>query len=103
MRVNSTSFFNGDNAGDRTGLFAASRLTGSDTGFAYKDGQSAGSGAQSAGSLPSLPMQFLRGSLTSYSTRQIAAGFWGAGLTAQEHADLNTALTIYLTAVGAAV
>lgn len=103
VRVNSSSFFNGNNAGDRTGLFAASRLTGSNTGFAYKDGQAAGSGAQSAGILPGLPMQFLRGNLTSYSTRQIAAGFWGAGLTSQEHADLNTALTIYLTAVGAAV
>ncbi len=103
IRVNSTSFFNGNNAGDRAGLFAASRLPGADTGFAYKDGDPAGSGVQSAGTLPGVAFQFLRSSSDLYSTRQIGAGFFGAGLTAQEHADLNAALQIYMTAVGAAV
>jgi hypothetical protein len=102
VRVNSSTFFNGDNAGDRTGLFAASRLTGANTGFAYKDGQPAGSGAQSAGIESDIPFQFLRGG-DVFSTRQLAAGFWGAGLTAAEHSDLNTALAIYMTSIGAAV
>jgi hypothetical protein len=103
VRVNSTNFFNGANGLDYSGLFAASRLPGADTGFVYKDGQPAGSGAQSAGIVPGTPAQFLRNGLTNYSTREVSAGFWGAGLTATEHADLNTALTIYLTAIGAAV
>jgi hypothetical protein len=103
VRINSSSFVNGSNGGDRTGLFAASRLTGANTAYVYKDGVSAGSGAQSAPLLANTPAQFLRSGLDSYSTRQLAAGFIGGGLTAQQHADLNTALTIYLTAIGAAV
>lgn len=105
IRVNSSNFFSALHGGDRSGLFAASRFPAENRGFAYKDGIAmtpSGSDAQSAGILPAAPMQFLRGG-DVFSTRQLAAGFWGAGLTAQEHADLNTALTIYMTAIGAAV
>jgi hypothetical protein len=103
VKINSSSYFNGNNSGDRTGLFAASRLTGANTVYVYKDGVSAGSGAQSAPVPANFPAQFLKAGLDSYSTRQLAAGFIGGGLTAREHADLNTALTVYFTAIGAAV
>lgn len=38
----------------------------------------------------------------SFSTKRIAVGGWGAGLSDTEVADLNTALGTYLTAVGGA-
>jgi hypothetical protein len=109
-RVNASTFVKPEpnNGGDRTGLFAISRLPSDNaTGFVYKDGALLGSGPQTAGALPTLPFEFCRGpgptGSAAYSPRQLSAGFVGAGLTAQEHADLHTALTIYMTAIGAAV
>lgn len=89
------------NDGRAVGLFAATR-SGS-TGYLYRDGVLKGSGTLGTAALPTTSANFLRGDLESLSARQLAAGFWGAALTETEHADLNIALSIYLSAIGAAV
>lgn len=67
----------------------------------YRGGSLIGSGAVGAGSLASANVRLLVLSTLNYSTRQLQAGFIGKGLSAAEHAALNTALVAYLTAIGA--
>lgn len=103
LRLNSNlgSILAADTSSDRTGLFAGTRI--GDTGYIYRDGVLLGSGTLGTAALPTTSANFLRGDLESLSARQLAAGFWGAALTETEHADLNIALSIYLSAIGAAV
>lgn len=88
------------NGGDKTGLFGFTRLSNNIT--VYKDGASIGTGSSSSTTFPSETLLFLR-SFWGFSSRQISAGFFGKSLTADQWSDLNAALTIYLTAIGAAV
>lgn len=88
------------NAGDNKGLFAWTRNAGDV--HIYKDGALLGSSTHSSSQLPTTNYTLLR-SNTGYSTRQLSAAFIGKGLSDSGQAALNTALSTFLTAIGAAV
>lgn len=98
--ANTGSAVSVSNGGDSRGLFAWTRDV--STAYLYKDGVPLGSGAVGTAAAPATNYTLLR-SNTSYSTRQISAAFVGKGLSDTEQAALNTALSTYLTAIGAAV
>lgn len=100
LNYNSSSAVTISNAGSRTGLFAWTRDA--SNAYVYRAGSSLGSASIPTGSLSGGNMTILKVD-SSYSTRQISAAFISSGLSNTEHAALNTALTTYLTAIGAAV
>lgn len=82
------------------GLFASNRSTSSGR-QAYKNGASAGSiPSNTSRALVNANLRALNDTI-KFSADQIACMFWGESLTAGEHEDLYTALSAYLTAVGA--
>lgn len=87
------------NGGSGAGLTAWSRDASNLT--AYRAGSSLGSSAIASGSLAAINVRFLVLATANFSTRQLQMGFVGQGLSATEHANLNTALVTYLTAIGA--
>lgn len=91
------------NGGNPTGLFAWSRNASNAS--IFRAGSLLGTAAVANGSYDSgaaSSLTILKRS-TNYSTRQIAAVVVGSELSGAEHGSLNTALSTYLTAVGAAV
>jgi hypothetical protein len=88
------------NGGNATGLFAWTRDA--TTAYVYRAGSQLGTGGVATGALASTNVMFFRdASGASYSGRQLAAGFIGGSLSPADHANLNTALLSYLTAIGA--
>jgi hypothetical protein len=67
------------------------------TGYSYRDGTLLSSAAKSKTTLGATAVWFLHSN--TYSTRKLAAGFYGGYLTASQVATLNTALKTYLNAV----
>jgi hypothetical protein len=86
--------------GDNTGLFGFSRSGTSVS--VYKDGVALGSGTATNNRGLGEVIEFLRRG-ESFSSRQISAGFVGSSLTAAQWVDLDAALKVYLTTIGAAV
>jgi hypothetical protein len=103
VRANSSagSIINPSNGGVNTGLFAWSRD--STTAYVYRAGALLGSAAVAAGAVDAVNVTFSQYNSTNYSIRQLAAGFFGQGLSDTEHAALHAALLTYLTDVGANV
>lgn len=87
-------------ASDASGLSAADRSNSTQV-VQYKNGTAWGTLTQTSYTPGTGTLGFLRAGGFYSAVRQIAAGGWGASLTAGEHAALYSALSTYLTAVGA--
>lgn len=68
---------------------------------AYADGAFLSTHASASSGLSSVDLGFLRVNAGSYTTREVAAGHAGAGLSDGEVAALHTALSTFMAAVGA--
>ncbi len=84
---------------DGTGFFAWSRR--SSTGFDMADDLTITAKTNTSAALSAVNMAIGAGS-SGFSSRQIAMGFWGGGLTGVELATLYNAVLAYLQGVGAA-
>lgn len=98
-RLNYGSHENYGSTADSVGHHMLSR-TASNLTTAYKSGSSVGTSAGASLGVFNETIGILRAA-GLYTTRELAAAHWGAGLTANETADLNNALQAYMTAVGA--
>lgn len=100
FRVNASS--NGTFATGPTsklGHWSASRRDNANM-YGYKDGTLIASVAQASSSIATGNVTALRAT-TTYETSRIAAFWWGGGMTDAQMAQIHSALSAYLTAVGA--
>lgn len=98
-RVNYGGHDNYGSTANSVGHHLMSR-TASNLTTAYKGGSSVGTSSNASIAVQNDTIGVLRAA-GLYTAREVAAAHWGAGLTANETADLNNALQAYMTAVGA--
>jgi hypothetical protein len=102
--VNQGGLLTSSSTTDATGHWVA-RRTLSNAIALWRNGASAFTGTNASTSLVAYQLYALAantaGTAGAFSTRQLAAVHWGQSLSDAEIAALNTALSTYLTAVGA--
>lgn len=98
--INAGSFNNFGAVPDAPGLYTLSR-TASNLTTNYKDGVASGTATTASSALQNNICNILAYGNSSYTNRQLAASFLGAGLSAVENLSVYIALATYMTAVGA--